>query len=124
MTTQEIPRNEWGAFFNSFSRQHQDWLVTVEVFGSDIGAQVEAREMPLEGVIADTKQESAGEIAILVADGLKSHVTHSINEPTHVRLQQSDAGADEALEIESADGTTTLVRFRSSMPSEMVDGIV
>jgi hypothetical protein len=38
-------------------------------------------------------------------------------------LKQNREGADEAVEIESAEGKT-LVRFRSAMPPEMVDGIL
>ena len=55
MSTQEILRNEWAKFFDGFSLRHQGWLVTVEVFGSDIGAQVEARELPLQGITAELK---------------------------------------------------------------------
>ncbi len=50
MPTQEIPRQEWNKFFDSFSRQHEGWLVTLEIFGPEIGAQEEARELPLEGI--------------------------------------------------------------------------
>jgi hypothetical protein len=41
-----------------------------------------------------------------------------------VRLKERDDGAHEALQIESRDGATTLLRFRSVMPSELVDGVV
>jgi hypothetical protein len=39
------------------------------------------------------------------------HLTHMVNKPTRVWVQQSAGNTDEALEIESADGTRTLVRF-------------
>lgn len=38
MPTQEIPRQEWNNFFDSFSRQHEGWLATLEIFGPEIGA--------------------------------------------------------------------------------------
>ena len=38
----EVPRGEWAEFPDGFSRQHESWLVTVEVFGEEVGAQVEA----------------------------------------------------------------------------------
>ena len=38
MPTREIPRDEWNAFFEMFSKQHEGWLVTVEVLGRDIGS--------------------------------------------------------------------------------------
>ncbi|CAN5438101.1 hypothetical protein BH20ACI3_BH20ACI3_19140 [soil metagenome] len=42
MPTQEIPRDEWKTFLDTFSRQHEGWLATLEVLGTDIGAQQEA----------------------------------------------------------------------------------
>jgi hypothetical protein len=124
MPTREIPPSEWSAFFDSFSRQHQGWLVTIEVLAFDIGAQVVARELALQGITAEMKDESEGAISIMAGGGPEAHVTHTITAPTQVRLKQSEEGADEALEIESASATITLVRFRSAMPTEMVDGIL
>jgi hypothetical protein len=122
MPTLEVQRDEWVAFFEGFSRRHQGWLATVEVFGSDIGAQVEARELPLEGITAELKQEGADNISIFLGKTPDEHVTHATLAPIRVRLKQTEAGADEALEIESAT-ETMILRFRSAMPPEMVDGM-
>lgn len=43
MKTRKIPQTEWLDFFNRFSRQHQGWIIDLEVFGADIGAQYEER---------------------------------------------------------------------------------
>lgn len=124
MPTREIPPSEWSAFFDSFSRQHQGWLVTIEVLASDSGAQVATHELPLQGITAEMKDAGKGAISIMAGRGPEAHVTHTIAAPTQVRLKQSEEGADEALEIESASAIITLVRFRSAMPTEMVDGIL
>ena len=124
MPTREIPRAEWPAFFESFSRQHEGWLATVEVLGQEIGAQEEAHELPLVGVTADLKGSDADAVSIIVGKAAEDHITHTITRPAHVRLEQAESGADEALQVEAADGTTTLVRFRFAMLPELVDGIV
>ena len=49
MSTQEIPRNQWNTFFDSFSRQHEGWLATLELLNTDLGAQEEANELSFEG---------------------------------------------------------------------------
>lgn len=123
MVTREIPRDEWVEFFDGFSRQHEGWLITVEVLGSELGAQVEARELRLEGISADLKGDENA-ISIMVGETPDDHVTHTITQPTHVRLEQTREGANEAIQIESGDGVTTLLRFRSAMLPEMVDGVV
>jgi uncharacterized protein DUF5335 len=124
MPTQAIPRDEWVFFFNSFGLRHQGWLVTIEVLGSEIGAQVKAEEMPLDGITAELNRSGEDVISILVGGTTpQERVTHIIYAPTHVRVKQTEAGADEALEIESA-GSTTVLRFRSAVLPEMVDGIL
>jgi Family of unknown function (DUF5335) len=120
----EIPREEWVEFLDSFSRQHEGWLVTVEVLGEEIGAQVEAEEMMLEGVTADLKGVGEDVISIILGNGSQERITHNITQPTHVRIEQTEGGADMALQIESGDRVTTLLSFRSAVLPEMVDGVV
>ena len=124
MPTQEIPRQDWDNFFDIFSRQHESWLATLEVFGPDIGAQEEAHELPFAGISVASGDNSADAIAINLGKTPEDHITHTINQPEHVWLEQTSGGANAALEIESANETKTLLRFRSALPPEMVDGVV
>jgi hypothetical protein len=112
MPTQEISRNDWTEFFHGFSSSHQGWLASIEVLGSDVGAQVEVRELLFEGITADLKDRGVDTIALMLGGKPDDHLTHTISAPVHVRLHQTDEGADEALQIESTSETTTLVRFR------------
>ncbi len=123
MSTREIPRDEWDSFFDSFSLRHQGWLVTVEVLGADSGAQVEAKQMPLDGISAELKRRGEDIISIFIGRNPQEHVTHTIHAPERVWLKEIEDGADEVLEIES-ESLTTLMRFRSAMLPEMVDGIL
>jgi hypothetical protein len=120
----EIPREEWANYLDTFSRQHEGWLVNVEVLSTEIGAQVEAEGKRLEGITAELKDGGEDLISINVGRTPEESVTHNITAPTHVRIEQAENGADMALQIESSDGTTTLLRLRSAMLPEMVDGVV
>ena len=124
MPTQEIPRGEWPTFLDRFSRQHEGWLATLEVLAIDIGAQEQARDLPFEGITANSRDSTPETIAISLGKNPEDHVTHTISEPTRVWLDQTPAGANAALEIESADKVKTLLRFRSALPADMVDGVV
>ena len=124
MHTQEIPRQEWNSFFDSFSRQHEGWLATLEVFGSEVGAQEEAHELPLEGLSLASEAEKSESIAINMGKTPEAHINHTITKPEHVWLEKTDDGADAALEIEWANHSKTLLRFRSPVPPEFVDGVV
>ena len=123
MATQEIPREQWPEFLDSFSRQHAGWLVTLEVLDAEIGAQVEAQELALVGISLDEKGSDKESIVIDVSADVQTHAAHRVLHPTHIHLKTNDEGAHEALAIESAEGTTTLVRFRATALPEMVDGI-
>jgi hypothetical protein len=117
--TREIPREGWDRFFSRFSNDHETQFVAVEVMGRDIGAQVEGRSLLLSGISrADEDNES---LALMFDSVDGEHLTHMVNKPTHVRLQQSAGNTDEALEIESADGTRTLLRFPMYEPGTRVD---
>jgi len=122
MPTQEILRSEWARYFEEFSRRHQGWLVTVEILGLDIGDQVQVRNLPLEGIIVETADD-ADEMTIIAGARPDARITHTICAPLRVWVKQNEQGADEALEIETPAGAV-LVRFRSAVLPELVDGIL
>jgi hypothetical protein len=117
MLTREIPREQWIKFFDEFSKKHEGWIVTVEVIGFDIGDQEEANGLPLVGISADLK---AGEnrIAVIAGGRIDANVTRIIEKPARVWIKEPKTVADEAVEVESDDGTRTLVSFRYIPPEE------
>ena len=107
--TKEIPRENWDKFFSRFSDEHETQFVAVEVMGRDIGAQIESRQLLLSGI---SRADQDGESLALMFDSVNGeHLTHMISKPTRVWVQRALDNTDEALEIESADGTRTLVRL-------------
>ncbi len=123
MTTRTIPIGEWHQFLDSFSRQHEGWLVNVEVDSLDFGAQPEIDDLPLAGMSADTMSSTGGTIEIFAGDDPDRHITHTIAHAAALNLEQSDAGADVALQVKAADGTMTILRFRSPALPETVDHV-
>lgn len=124
MKTKKIPKNEWPKFCDSFSRQHEGWLVTLEIFGADIGAQVQERELAFEGIVDEWDEVQGNQMVIMVGAKPDDHITHRIDRPAEVSLEQTDEGADAVIAIKSEDGVTALLRFRSPMLPEMVDAVV
>ena len=113
MKTRQIPREEWTRFFSNLSRKQEGWEATLEVFGPDIGDQVEERRMYLTGLTAEVSPEKNGadKIAIMFGGRPGQHLTHTITSPVEVDLQQTDLGIDLALQIKSADGITNLLKL-------------
>ena len=124
MKTKEIPKNEWPKFFDNFSRKHEGWSVTLEIFGTELGAQIQERELALAGIVDEWNEIHGDRIVIMVGEKPDDHITHIIGHPTQVSLEHTEGDADVALAIKSADGVTALLRFLSPMFPEMVDGLV
>lgn len=123
MQTREIPRGEWPTFLDSFSRQHEGWPIKLEIFGPDIGAQVEQNGLVLEGLTDEWDEMSCNTITIMAGEKPDDHVSHSIRCPTEVSLEQTDEGADAVLAIKAADGTTALLSFRANVLAETIDAL-
>ena len=111
MQTREIPKSEWPAFLNRFTSRHQGWLVNLEVFGPDFGAQVEGTGLVLEGLTDECNEMNGNTITIMAGKNPDDHVTHSISRVTEVSLERTDTGEDAALSIAEEDGTRTLLTF-------------
>ena len=118
MKTKEIPKNEWPKFLDNFSRKHEGWSVTVEIFGAELGAQVQERELALAGIVDERDEIHGDRIVIMVGMKPEDHMTHNIGNPTQVSLEHTEGGEDVALAIKSADGVTALLRFLSPMLPE------
>jgi hypothetical protein len=112
-TSQEIPRDQWIRFLDRFAREHQGWSVRVEVLDLELGAQVEVSGLPLQGMSADDRG-SEHDISITVGDARNPVLTHMIPGAQRLWVQSSGRGADAALEIESSDGSRTLVRLQAA----------
>jgi hypothetical protein len=109
MPTRTIPKDQWTEFLDGLSREHRTETVTVQVSDPELGYQVELRQLPLEGVSADLRAGGGPQIEVMVGRTEFDHTTHSIADPKAIRLQEDDQGAPEVLEVESGNGTKTLV---------------
>jgi len=119
MTKLSIPPDQWRIELDSFSKQHEGWIVSVTSRDADGTVGVHARDVPLEGV----SQASPGGNAIVVDVGSRDgHLSHEVRDVAAVTIDLTDDRAQRALVLQSRDGTTTTVAFRSPLRSEEVDG--
>lgn len=123
MQTVEIAREAWAQRLNEFAAIHAGWLVSLDVLSPEIGAQPEIRNLPLIGVSSDLIDHD-GTIAVFVARSASEHLTHVVHAVRRIYVERTDDGADAALQMESADGSRTILRFRAAVLPETVDGVV
>lgn len=118
LRTVQVPRDEWTPVLKAFSAVHEGWPVSLDILSAPIGAQPEITELPLLGVSVEPGDDGA--ITIAAARSAVDHITHVVQAPTRVWIQRTEAGTSAALEIESADGTKTILRFKAVVPPEVV----
>lgn len=123
MQTKQIPKSEWPTFLDSFSRQHEGGSVKLEILNPDLGAQVQETGLVLEGLVDEWDEADGSTIMIMIGNEPDDHVTHSINNPTELNLEQTDEGEDVALLIKSVDGRTALLNFRDAVMPETIDAV-
>jgi hypothetical protein len=104
----DIERSDWGRFFESFTMQHDHWLVSVDG---------EKGTLPLAGIVA------RDHLLVITLGGDISHHRRITIDAARVTVEQKD-GVDEGVTIESKDGHRTRLAFRSPMPLELVDGVI
>lgn len=94
----EIARNDWARFFETFTMQHDHWLVSVDG---------ERDALPLEGITA----RDDGRLTVTLG-GTISHHRRIVIDAARVLVEQKD-GVDEGVAIESTDGHLTWLKFRA-----------
>jgi hypothetical protein len=123
MPTREIPKSEWEEFFRDFTRYHQSWIASLDIFSRAMGAQKEANELVFEGIAFDSECGGKTTIEVMLGETARNHLTHCITTPTHVRFESE--GESEVLQIEDQDDTTVLIScHRSALPAKVMYGVL
>lgn len=121
MQTREIPPDQWRTFFTDFTRLYQDQHVNVETLRhSEHGVESRLCDLPLLGIVSAHEHGREEWIEVVVARGpWGPPATHSIAMPSRVCLAEEHGDAV-ALQVDSADGSVTMIRFeppRENMPA-------
>jgi hypothetical protein len=123
MSVREIPRGEWEAFLEQFSRGHRAWLATVDRVGPDAARHVEILERPLGAVTPAVAKKRVVGIRIEFQEDSRTGAALTVDAPRALRVEEAAEGAARWLEIENARGQRTRIRFRVPPPPDMLDGV-
>lgn len=108
----EIPASEWITFLDDFTRQHRGSPVRVEVQGWQGAVQVEAHDIPLQGISFDDRG-SERDVNVIMGDERNPGLTHMVPGARRLRIERA-GGGDDMLVVEAADGSRTIVRVRAA----------
>ncbi len=118
--TIELPRERWAGELAAFSRRNTGRRVRVEVnIPPGEGEPVIAEHQPLMGIDFDPKGSEAPAIEITVgatSGAAPRNLTHVINDPTRIWIEEDPDGLGMAVEIESREEGVTKVLFERALP--------
>jgi hypothetical protein len=118
----EIPLGEWTQFFETFSGQHENWLVDLQTFNTANAQQLSTEKLRLKSISADSSR-SESPMVVIVGESDSLQVSHLVRKPSRVVLTQNEAGVDESIDI-FADKLHIIIRFSTIISSELVNGKV
>ena len=106
MSMRALTRAEWRPYCDRVSKCIAGRTVELDVASLELGDRVEARWLPLLGVVFDAR----GDVLEIALDG----VGHSIFSPREIHLEETERGLV-AIEIVAADETVETLRFREPL---------
>jgi Family of unknown function (DUF5335) len=113
MPTRTLPRAEWRRYCDRMSKEIAGQSVELDVASLELGDRVEARWLPLLGVVFDAR----GDVLEIALDG----IGHAIPSPREILLEETERGLV-ALEIVAADDSIETLRFREPLRLEVSEG--
>ena len=103
MATVKLDKGTWQAYFDRFSKSVMGKQAEIEVASLKIGAQVEARWVPLLGITYDPKND----LVEVLLEGLD----HLIRNPRDIYIDHGPAGLT-SLEVIDTDDVRQIIRLR------------
>jgi hypothetical protein len=106
MTIRGLARGEWRGYCDRVSKAIAGREVELDVASLELGDHVEARWLPLLGIVFDAR----GDVLEVAIDG----IGHSILAPRGIVIEETERGLV-ALEIVAADDSIETLRFREPL---------
>ena len=110
----ELPAGDWERFLERLGREHRAWLATVHVVDAQSAVQ------RLAAVPIKSANASADAMKL---EFLGNTLPLCFHRPCALRIQQTDVGLVQALEIETAQGQFMRLAFRATSMPEQLDGL-
>lgn len=125
MSDTPIPAGQWQQYCETFTRQHHGWLVRLCQVRT--GAPDSAAPAPqFEGYrtlqeVREGNRNGAADIMVTVGEG--AHEVSFLIEDTIALYSRTRNQGHSGLRIDSGNGMSTLIEFRSAAVPETLDGL-
>lgn len=103
----QLPKESWQPFFESMTKILEGQRVEIEVFGLDLGDQIQAEAMPLNGLTYEAKDDT---FYVYLEDEERGF-DHGIPHPREILVHMVGAQIDQVIVVD-ADDHKHIVRLR------------
>jgi hypothetical protein len=103
-----VAKENWQTFFDAFTKVIEGRRVEIEVIGPEVGDQIEAEWLPLNGLTYDRKADTF----YVYIEG--SDLDHAIPHPREILVSMGAGGVDQVV-IADTDGHHHIVRLRQPL---------
>jgi len=111
MNTKTVEKADWEAYFNRFSKESGAAITEIEVAGLDIGDQIEAEWLSLNGISYDARNDV---IAIDLESKDGESLEHMIHQPVELVVQEDVEGIA-SLTIVDAAGHKQILHLKKAL---------
>ena len=101
-----VPKPEWREYFDRFSSALSGTQAEVEVASLDLGDQIVAEWIPLQGITYETADD--------LLDVSFDRLTHLIRHPRDIIVEEGPAGIS-SVAIALRDGSRQVIRLKQSL---------
>jgi hypothetical protein len=105
-----IAKDQWIPFLAEFTRENRGAHARLDVLGEGVGYQVETEDRPFDGVAADIKDQERS-VWISFGSTPEDHLTHGVHAVIAIWVLPPTANAGPVLDVESEDGTRTVLEL-------------
>lgn len=105
-----LSEESWGDYFDSVTNALQGRQVEIEVVGLDLGDQIQAEWLPLNGLTYDPNDDT---FYVYIEDQENSF-DHGIAHPREILVHTGAGGLDQVVVVD-ADGRRHIVRLRQPL---------
>jgi hypothetical protein len=111
--SREIAPNQWRIFFDEISRHYRGRCIELLHTSPGQGTRALAKDLPLIGFTLEPNPTGTPTLSICAGSGRGKSclVSHVVPGPLRVWMKQEANGGDNAMGIESADGSMLVVEF-------------
>ena len=102
----KLEKPEWSSFLDRFDKGLADTQAEIEVASLNLGDQVQAKWVPLIGIVYDPKDDIV-EVAV-------ENLDHIIQRPRELYVEEED-GELSSLAVVDGEGTRHVVNFRQAV---------